>query len=56
MRDSDEFHSNPMGTFVDPALVAAAAAEGAGLPEIHRRAKAKEFSPDAAPVEIPYAE
>ena len=56
MRDSEEFHSNPMGTFVDPALVAEAAAKGAGLAEIHQRARAKEFSPEAAPVEIPYAE
>ncbi len=47
-----------MGTFVDPAVVAEAAAEGAGadLSEIHERAKAKEFSPEAAPAEIRYAE
>jgi catechol 2,3-dioxygenase len=56
MRESEEFHSNPMGTFVDPALVAAAAADGATLAEIHERAKATEFSPGEAPVEIPYAE
>jgi catechol 2,3-dioxygenase len=56
MRESEEFHSNPMGTFVDPALVAEAAADGATLAEIHERAKAKEFSPGAAPVEIPYAD
>ncbi|MGO8904779.1 MAG: VOC family protein [Solirubrobacteraceae bacterium] len=56
MRDSEEFHSNPMGTVVDPALVAAAAAEGARLAEIHERARAKEFSPGEAPVDIPYAD
>ncbi len=31
-------------------------AEGATLAEIHERAKAKEFSPGEAPVDIPYAE
>ena len=56
MRESDEFHANPMGTFVDPALVAQAASEGASFAEIHERAKAQEFSPQTAPVEIPYAE
>ena len=56
MRESEEFHANPMGTFVNPALVAQAAAEGATFAEIHERAKAKEFSPDAAPVDIPYAD
>src|SRR5271157_3639702 len=56
MRVSDEFHANPIGTFVDPALVAQAAAEGATLDEIHERAKAKEFSPGAAPVDVPYAD
>jgi len=56
MRESEEFHSNPMGTFVDPALVAAAAADGATLAEIHERAKAKEFAPGEAPVDIPYAD
>jgi catechol 2,3-dioxygenase len=56
MRESDEFHSNPMGTFGDPALVAQAATEGATLAEIHERAKAKEVSPGETPVDIPYAE
>ncbi len=56
MRDSEEFHANPMGTFIDPALVASAAAEGATFAEIHERAKAKEFSPGEAPVDIPYAD
>ena len=56
MRESEEFHSNPMGTFVDPELVAQAAADGAPLAEIHDRAKAKEFSPGEAPVDIPYAD
>ncbi len=56
MRESEEFHANPIGTFVDPALVAEAAADGATLTEIHERAKAKEFSPGAAPTDIPYAD
>ena len=56
MRESEEFHSNPMGTFVDPALVAQAAADGATLAEINDRAKAKEFSTGEAPVDIPYAD
>jgi catechol 2,3-dioxygenase len=56
MRVSEEFHANPIGTFVDPALVAEAAADGATLAEIHERAQAGEFSPGAAPLDIPYAD
>ncbi len=55
MRTSDEFHANPIGTFVDPAKVADASASGATFAEIHERAKAKEFAPGEAP-EIPHAD
>ena len=53
MRTSEEFHANPIGHFVDPERVAAAAAEGASFAEIHRRAMADELAPAQAPVEIP---
>ena len=56
MRDATEFHENPIGTFVDPARVAAAAAAGASFDEIHERAVAGEFAPEAPPVEIPQVE
>jgi len=53
MRTSAEFHANPIGVFVDPALVAQAAADGADFADVHRRAGAGEFAPAEAPVEIP---
>jgi catechol 2,3-dioxygenase len=53
MRTSPEFHANPIGVFVEPALVAEAAAAGESHAEIHRRAMAGEFAPEQAPVEIP---
>lgn len=53
MIDSDEFHANPIGQFVDPEKVSAAAAEGQSFAEIHRRASAGELAPAQAPVEIP---
>jgi catechol 2,3-dioxygenase len=56
MRERDEFLSNAMGTFVDAALVARAAQGGASFAKIHERAKAREFSPETAPVDIPYAD
>jgi catechol 2,3-dioxygenase len=53
MIDSEEFHANPIGHFVDPEKVAAAAAAGERFAEIHRRAMAGELAPAQAPVEIP---
>ena len=53
MRTSDDFHANPIGVFVDPARVADAAAAGEPFAEIHRRARAGEFAPEQAPIEIP---
>ena len=53
MRTSDEFHANPIGTFVDPEQVAEAAGAGASFGEIHARATAGEFAPPVPPVEIP---
>ena len=53
MRTSEAFHANPIGTFVDPAKVAEAAAAGASFDEIHERATAGEFAPPQPPVDIP---
>lgn len=53
MRTSETFHANPIGVFVDPALVAEAAAGGESFERIHERAMAAEFAPPAPPVEIP---
>ncbi len=53
MRTSPEFHANPIGVFVDPALVADAAAAGASFDDIHTRAMAGEFAPPQPPVDIP---
>jgi catechol-2,3-dioxygenase len=53
MRTSAEFHANPIGAFVNPALVADAAAAGAPFDEIHQRSMAGEFAPAQPPVDIP---
>lgn len=53
MRTSAEFHANPIGVFVNPALIADAAAAGTPFEEIHRKAMAGEFAPAQPPVEIP---
>jgi catechol 2,3-dioxygenase len=53
MIDSEAFHANPIGHFVDPEQVAAAAAEGTSSAEIHRKAMADELAPAQAPVDIP---
>jgi catechol 2,3-dioxygenase len=53
MCTSDQFHSNPIGVFVEPEHVAQAAAAGEPFAEIHRRAMAGEFAPEQPPVEIP---
>ncbi len=55
MRTSEEFKLNPIGQFVDPALVAADFAEGVEFEEIHRKAMAGSFAPAEAPVEVPEA-
>ena len=56
MRTSEDFHANPIGTFVDPARVADAAAADASFAEIHARAREGEFAPETPPVELPSAE
>jgi catechol 2,3-dioxygenase len=53
MRESDAFHANPIGQFVDPEQIAAAAAGGESFREIHRRAMDGELAPPMPPVEIP---
>lgn len=53
MRDSEVFHANPIGQFVDPERVVAAAADGVAFEEIHRRATAGELAPEQAPIELP---
>jgi catechol-2,3-dioxygenase len=55
MRTSAEFHANPIGVFVDPATIAAAAAAGEPFAEIHRRAMAGEMAPAVTP-QIPTGE
>jgi catechol 2,3-dioxygenase len=49
MRESLEFHKDPIGPFVDPDRVADAAAEGATFDEIHARARAGELAPEHTP-------
>ncbi len=53
MRTSADFKANPIGVFVRPELIAGVAAEGTAFGEIHRRAMAGEFAPEAPPVDIP---
>ena len=55
MRESPEFHEDPIGKFVDPERVAEAYADGATFQEIHARAMAGELAPDTAPLEVPQA-
>jgi 2-polyprenyl-6-methoxyphenol hydroxylase-like FAD-dependent oxidoreductase/catechol 2,3-dioxygenase-like lactoylglutathione lyase family enzyme len=50
---TDEFKANPIGNFVDPARIAADAAAGLSFDEIHAKARADEYAPAQAPVEIP---
>jgi catechol-2,3-dioxygenase len=56
MRTSPEFHANPIGVFVDPALIAEQAAGGMEFAEIHRLALAGELSPPGPPIELPGTE
>jgi catechol-2,3-dioxygenase len=56
MREGPEFHADPIGQFVDPDRVAAAYAAGTSFDDIHARAMAGEFAPDAPPVELPTVE
>jgi hypothetical protein len=53
MRRSEEFHTNPIGHFVDPDKVAAAAARGESFADIHRGAMADRFAPEHPPIERP---
>jgi catechol-2,3-dioxygenase len=47
MRSSPQFAGNPIGVPVDPDLVLAARAAGSTTAQIHERAYAGEFTPDA---------
>ncbi|HSS61450.1 MAG TPA: VOC family protein [Candidatus Limnocylindrales bacterium] len=53
MRVSEEFKANPIGQFVDPALVAADQAGGMTFADIHAKAMAGGYAPAQAPVDIP---
>jgi len=53
MRSSKEFHANPIGHFVDPDQVAAAAARGESFADIHAGAMADRLAPEQPSVEIP---
>ena len=53
MHDSEQFHKDPIGQFVDPDRVAEAAAAGASFEQIHARAMAGEFAPEVAPAKRP---
>jgi catechol 2,3-dioxygenase len=53
MRTSPDFRANPIGVFVDPARIAAAAASGESFADIHRRAVGGDLCPAQPPVEIP---
>lgn len=50
MRTSPDFHTNPIGVFVDPAQIAERTAAGDAFSEIHRLAMAGELSPPESPV------
>jgi catechol-2,3-dioxygenase len=56
MRSSPDFHANPIGVFVDPALIAEQAAAGVAFESIHRSAMAGELSPLQPPIELPVQE
>ena len=56
MRDSLQFHEDPLGKFVDPERVAAAYAGGATFEGIHAQAMAGELAPETPAVELPQAE
>jgi catechol 2,3-dioxygenase len=47
MRTAPEFAADPIGVHVDPDRLVAARDEGASLDDIHQRAYAGEFTPDA---------
>lgn len=49
MRESPDFHENPLGVFFDPERLLAARAEGLSFAEIHRRSYAGEYLPDPLP-------
>ncbi len=55
MRNSLEFSQDPLGKFVDPARVAADRAAGAGFAQIHERAMAGGYAPEAPPIDLPEA-
>jgi len=56
MRESLQFHEDPLGKFVDPQRVADAYAAGNTFEQIHARAMAGELAPDAPPLDLPQVE
>jgi catechol 2,3-dioxygenase len=56
MRESPEFHEDPIGKFVDPDRVAQAYAGGEPFDQIHARAMKSELAPDTPPFELPTVE
>jgi catechol-2,3-dioxygenase len=56
MRESLQFHEDPLGKFVDPQRVADAYAAGSTFEQIHARGIAGELGPDAAPLDLPQVE
>jgi catechol 2,3-dioxygenase len=55
MQNSLEFSQDPLGKFVDPEKVAADRAGGIEFAEIHERAMAGAYAPDAPPIDLPEA-
>jgi catechol-2,3-dioxygenase len=55
MQSSLEFSQDPLGKFVDPAMVAADRADGVGFEAIHAKAMASGYAPETAPIELPEA-
>jgi hypothetical protein len=56
MRSSTDFRQDPLGKFVDPGAVAADRAAGVEFEQIHEKAIAGGYAPEAAPVELPSTE
>jgi catechol-2,3-dioxygenase len=55
MRESEQFHQNPIGVYIDPEQILAAYQSGLGFAEIHANAMAAQYLPDPLPT-IPLPE
>jgi catechol 2,3-dioxygenase len=56
MRESPQFHEDPLGKFVDPDRVATLSAAGTTFERIHELAMAGELGPEETPLDLPQAE